>query len=137
MSSKNPRTRLRLLRVATCGAALLVGIALQLDWDHRALAAGPNAIVTVPNAAGGDGCTETDFGRNDDNSSIQTRLPFEVNFFGRTFSSLFVNNNGNVTFDFPLSTFTPFALSTTGVSIIAPFFGDVDTRGAGSGVVTH
>ena len=48
---------------------------------------------------------------------------------------LFVNNNGNVTFGAPLSAFTPFGLVDTQQAIIAPFFADVDTRGAGSGIV--
>src|SRR5262249_16153391 len=55
-------------------------------------------------------------------------LGFAVNFFGAPFTGLFVNNNGNVTFDAPLGSFTPFNLNTAGRSIIAPFFGDVDTR---------
>lgn len=72
--------------------------------------------------------------RNDDGSTGRVPLGFDVNFFGTTFDSLFVNNNGNVTFDFPLSTFTPFELASTGRAIIAPFFADVDTRRAGDPV---
>ena len=41
---------------------------------------------------------------------------------------MFLNNNGNVTFDAALPTFTPFDLSTGNRVIIAPFFADVDTR---------
>ena len=40
-----------------------------------------------------------------------------------------------MTFGAPLSAFTPFGLVGTQQAIIAPFFADVDTRGAGSGVV--
>ncbi|MBO1268114.1 nidogen-like domain-containing protein [Arthrobacter cavernae] len=69
---------------------------------------------------------------NDDSSSASVQLPFGVNFYGSSFESLWVNNNGNVTFDGPLSTYTPFGLAGTSSKIIAPFFGDVDTRGAGS-----
>ncbi len=65
---------------------------------------------------------------NDDGSAGPVGLGFSVNFFGTDYSSLFVNNNGNVTFDAPLSTFTPFDLTTTERAIIAPFFADVDTR---------
>jgi hypothetical protein len=61
---------------------------------------------------------------------------FTMNFFGVNFSSLYINTNGNVTLDSPLSTFTPFGLTATNRQIIAPFFSDVDTRNAGSGVVT-
>ena len=48
---------------------------------------------------------------------------------------MFVNNNGNVSFDSAISEFTPFGLTTTtSQPIIAPFFADVDTRSAGSPV---
>jgi hypothetical protein len=77
---------------------------------------------------------------NDDGSSEAVPMRFDANFFGTTYGSLFVNNNGNVTFDEPLREFTPFDLTATNRAIIAPFFGDVDTRvGAvtryGSGLV--
>jgi hypothetical protein len=53
-----------------------------------------------------------------------------LNFQGAQYNQLFVNNNGNVTFNQPLSTYTPFNLLTQHVPIIAPYFADVDTRGA-------
>ncbi|KKO46339.1 autotransporter [Arsukibacterium ikkense] len=71
---------------------------------------------------------------NDDGSTGAVNIGFNVNFFGLTFSQLFVNNNGNVTFDSALSTYTPFDLTSTGQQIIAPFFADVDTRNAGDPV---
>jgi hypothetical protein len=71
---------------------------------------------------------------NDDGSTGLIPLGFSADFFGLTFSGMYVNNNGNITFDSQLGTFTPFNLSTTGQQIIAPFFGDVDTRSAGSPV---
>jgi hypothetical protein len=75
--------------------------------------------------------------RNDDGSSSMVRLPFTVNFFGRIRDSVFVNNNGNITFDAPLRTFTPFGLERTQREIIAAFFADVDTRPGGSSLVTY
>lgn len=71
---------------------------------------------------------------NDDLSTGPISIGFDINFFGLTFNELFVNNNGNVTFDSALSTFTPFDLTSTGQQIIAPFFADVDTSDAGSPV---
>lgn len=66
---------------------------------------------------------------NDDGSSDRVSLPFEINFYGNLYDSLFVNNNGNVTFDRALSEYVPFALtSDIRTSIIAAFFADVDTR---------
>jgi hypothetical protein len=69
--------------------------------------------------------------RNDDSFVGPVNLGFTVNYFGVVDSTAFVNNNGNITFDAGLSTFTPFNLNTTAQQIIAPFFADVDTRAAG------
>jgi hypothetical protein len=77
-------------------------------------------------------CQANEVAPNDDASSPQVNLPFTVNFFGQRFSSLWVNNNGNVTFDGPLSTFTPEPLATISSPIVAAWFADVDTRGTGS-----
>lgn len=74
---------------------------------------------------------------NDDGSTGSVALGFGFNFYGSSYSNAFVNNNGNITFDSALSTFTPFPLLTTNRVIIAPFFADVDTRGAGSGLVSY
>lgn len=74
---------------------------------------------------------------NDDGSTGLVNIGFTANFFGTNYSQLYVNNNGNVTFTNPLNDFTPFDLNSTNMPIIAPFFGDVDTRGAGSGLVTY
>lgn len=81
------------------------------------------------------GCQGNRLPRNDDRSTGAVALPFPVNFFGTTYTHLYVNNNGNVTFERPLSTFTPFHLDADTPPIIAPFLADVDTRGFGSGVV--
>lgn len=83
------------------------------------------------------GCSANVLPANDDGSTGRVDLPFSINFFGTSESSLFVNNNGNVTFDAPLSTYTPFNISSGSPPIIAPFFADVDTRGSGSGLVTY
>lgn len=74
---------------------------------------------------------------NDDGSTAAVTLGFSPDFYGTTYSRLYVNNNGNVTFDAPLDDYTPFTLNNTTRVIIAAFFADVDTRGTGSGVVTY
>lgn len=77
--------------------------------------------------------------RNDDLSTGFVSFGFagDLNFFGQSYNGGFVNNNGNLTFDAPLSTFTPFNIITTGRPMLAPFFADVDTRNAGSAEVTY
>lgn len=74
---------------------------------------------------------------NDDGSVGPVNIGFSLNFFGSNYSQLWVNNNGNVTFTGPLSTYTPFSLLSTSTPIIAAFFGDVDTRATGSNPVTY
>ena len=74
---------------------------------YRQQGVGPGAV------AYSDGCAERAIERNDDGSYGPNPLPFPVGFFGTTYASVFVNNNGNVTFDGPLSTYTPFPLHDT------------------------
>ena len=64
-------------------------------------ALGPNAMRAGFNA--------TAFPANDDGSTT-VALPFAVNFFGTSYGQLFLNNNGNVTFNQRLGTYTPFPL---------------------------
>jgi hypothetical protein len=75
------------------------------------------------------GFDSTPFPGNDDGSTAAVNIGFGINYFGNTYNSLFVNNNGNVTFDHGEFTYTPFGLTgPLGQAIIAPFFADVDTR---------
>ncbi|HET6910863.1 MAG TPA: nidogen-like domain-containing protein [Mycobacteriales bacterium] len=120
-------SRTRLTALATVG--LLVG---SVTTGLLPLAAADSGAI-VDSA----GCSANTLPANDDDSTGLVDIGFPVNFFGNTYTQLYVNNNGNVTFDQALSTFTPFPLLNTSSVIIAPFFGDVDTRGATSGVVTY
>jgi len=75
-------------------------------------------------------------GRNDDGFAGPIALGYTLeNFFGADYGSIFINTNGNVTFDGGLAAFTPTGPQGASQPVIAPFFADVDTRGAGSGVV--
>ena len=74
---------------------------------------------------------------NDDLSTGLTNIGFTVNINGTSFTQLFVNNNGNVSFTNSLSTFTPSGITGSSFPIIAPFWADVDTRGAGSGLTKY
>jgi hypothetical protein len=76
-------------------------------------------------------------GANDDGSTGSVSIGFMINLFGNNYNNLYVNNNGNVTFDFAMSTFTPFPLLSTSTRLLAPFFGDVDTRPGGSANVMY
>jgi hypothetical protein len=89
------------------------------------------------------GFDSTSYGANDDGSYPCTgsgggvpagctpspvNLPFSADFFGTTYSSVYINTNGNLTFGAPLSAYTPYPLNQNAVPIIAPFFADIDTR---------
>lgn len=82
-------------------------------------------------------CQADEVAPNDDGSGPEVMLPFTIDFHGRQFSSLWVNNNGNVTFAGPLSAFTPVPFDALGVPMVAAWFADVDTRGAGSQPVRY
>lgn len=72
---------------------------------------------------------------NDDGSSNELSMPFDINFYGQSFDRFYVNNNGNITFGATLSEFTPFTFANISSPIIAPYWADVDTRCDGCGNV--
>ncbi len=83
---------------------------------------------------GGDaGFGENILDRNDDESTdfidLSTVFPNGLNFFGQVYNGLYVNNNGSVTFNEALSTFTPETISDGTIPGIFPFWADVDTDG--------
>ena len=87
----------------------------------------PAAIRNLP------GFLTNSLAANDDGSTGAVNLGFNVNFFGVHTSTVFANNNGNITFNSANGTFTPFELTgPLGQPIIAPFFADVDTLGTSS-----
>jgi nidogen-like/dockerin type I repeat protein len=77
----------------------------------------------------GQAVGDTRLPANDDGSSSPINLLVHFPFFGVPQPTLFVNNNGNITFQSALSDFTPFAFPS-GNQIIAPYFADVDTTGS-------
>lgn len=95
-----------------------------------------NQVVNpLYNDMGGDfGFGEDHVNRNDDGYSqaIDLTAVFGeqgVNLFGNYYTHVYVNTNGNITFDHGLSNFTPREIGADFYSpIIAPFWADVDTR---------
>jgi hypothetical protein len=120
-------------RLVWLAAALIAGLAtlaLLVGLGSQPAHANPGAVENLT------GCTTASNTRTDDGSSDLTPLGFTINYFGTTYSSIFVNNNGNVTFDAPLDTYTPESIVSAGKVIIAPFWADVDF-GESSGSVTY
>ena len=116
--------RTSFLLAATAASALLMAQAVQAS-----------PIVDT------SGYSLTTLSANDDGYAGPVGLGFTANFFGVDQTQAYVNNNGNITFGAGQSTYTPYGLTTAlpgGITgIIAPFFADVDTRGAGSGLVSY
>jgi gliding motility-associated-like protein len=75
--------------------------------------------------------------RNDDWSTASISLPFNFCLYGTNYNSCFINNNGNVSFGSAYSTFTANSFPDPTYIMVAPFWGDVDTRNAQSGVVYY
>ena len=75
--------------------------------------------------------------RNDDWSTVNIPLPFTFCFYGQQVNSVYINNNGNVSIANPYSTFTANSFPDPSYTMIAPFWADVDTRGALSGIVYY
>ena len=84
--------------------AIAVALSFTVLTLSSAQALGPNAIRS--------GFDSNTLAANDDGSTAAVPIGFTINFFGADHSSLFVNNNGNVTFDAALETFTPFNLDS-------------------------
>ena len=66
--------------------------------------------------------------RNDDASSLPISLPFSFNFYGTSGMQVFINNNGNISFSQPYSQYNAQLFPLYSYAMIAPFWGDVDTR---------
>jgi uncharacterized repeat protein (TIGR01451 family) len=83
------------------------------------------------------GFDDVELPANDDGSTGVVALGFPINFYGTSFDQLYVNNNGNITFDAAQWEYTPYDLTSTQRKIIAPFFADIDTRAPGSARVRY
>lgn len=75
--------------------------------------------------------------RTDDQSTDSIIIPFSFNFFGTLYNKLYINNNGNISFDFPYSSFNSLSFPSNQVRMMAPFWTDVDTRDSLSGIVYY
>lgn len=109
-------------------------VALVAISSFLPLAQAQNAVLTFDGLANAGNLPSNDDGYS---GTIPLNIGGEsgINFFGQNFTSVFVNNNGNLTFSSGLGTFTPNGLATgVGQPIIAPFFADVYTFGT-SGIV--
>ncbi len=82
------------------------------------------------------GYTAPDY-RNDDASTAIKTIPFNFCLYGTSYNQLYINNNGNITFDVAYSTFSAVGFPSSSYVMVAPFWADVDTRDATSGLVYY
>jgi len=75
--------------------------------------------------------------RNDDASSAPIALPFNFCLYGSSYDSVYINNNGNVSFVNSYFSFTSDSFPSSNYIMVAPFWGDVDTRDSASGLVYY
>jgi len=106
--------------------------ALALSAPAPAVAEGPNAILKPT------GFDANVVPRGDDTSNYVVNLPFSMNWNGTSYTNIYINMNGNCTFGAAYSGYNPSTtLAGTNLSILAPFWADVDTRNTASGQVTY
>lgn len=75
-----------------------------------------------------DGDYQIALPQDDDNSSDLMILPFKFCFYGEEHDSIYINNNGNVSFETSYGTFSSTGFPFNGFKMVAPFWSDVDTR---------
>lgn len=131
------------------GDDVLYGLLQESSGDEDASVLTPTAQYYLNEADNAliDGLSEAQpgfgeqyLGRNDDGSTgaIDITSVFGaqgLNFFGQSHTRIYINNNGNITFNGSLSSYTPSQIGSGSAPIIAPFWADVDTR-AGAAATT-
>ena len=85
----------------------------------------------------GPSAGDSTLSRNDDGSSSAISFSSPIIFWGTSYSSAYVNNNGIITLGSPTSTFTPSSLSALTAPSVVPYWGDVDTRPSDGGYVYY
>ena len=104
------------------------------QYYTQAIGGGIGGVVVMTGGGNANGAGNLT-GRNDDGFSGPINLGFTLNFFGTNYNSFFINNNGNVSFGAGIESFIPTGLTGAAAPVISPYFADVDTRAAQSGVV--
>jgi len=103
-------------------AASLSGTAITTSVNNPSNATAPGCYF-APDAS------YTSMPGTDDGSVGPISIPFGFNFYGTTYTTCFINNNGNITFGSSTSSFSPAGFpSGTSYKMIAPFWADIDTR---------
>nr|XP_060640334.1 alpha-tectorin-like [Anolis sagrei ordinatus] len=104
-------------------------IALLLMWSSVAAATNDGSdkgdVMYPYGEAEGDQKTPID----DDGTSPEIHMSKPFEYFGKNYTSCYVNNNGVVSFDEPVPEYTPKGIPLTdGKAFVAPYWGDVNNE---------
>lgn len=75
--------------------------------------------------------------RSDDGSTAAKSIPFNFCLYGTNYTQFFINNNGNVTLNGAYGAYTSTGFPFQGQVMLAPFWADVNTNLAASGLVYY
>ncbi len=76
--------------------------------------------------------------RNDDGSTAAKAIPFTFCMYGTNYNQFFINTNGNITFGAGYGPYTSSSFPSGSIpAMVAPFWADVMTTNAGSGLVYY
>lgn len=68
---------------------------------------------------------------NDDGSTGLIPIPFNFCLYGSSYNAMYINNNGNITFDVAYGTYSAVGFPSASYVMVAPFWADIDTWGIG------
>ncbi|QBZ98730.1 nidogen-like domain-containing protein [Flavobacterium sangjuense] len=118
----NRATQISPIKNVTTGNSGQLNQAFNLSRSNSEITASPAVNCYIPP----DG-TYTNFPGNDDGSVGPIALPFTFSLYGVNYNSVYINNNGNLTFTGPSAVYDPAGFPFN-VPMVAPFWADVDTR---------
>jgi hypothetical protein len=120
---------------ALAGNAASLMFAFDASWS---------VVPFAANGPQGSGSSDgTGLERNDDDFAQagfgMPAVPFTFSLYGTPYTGadIFLNNNGNLSFGAGFSSFIPSGFPVAGFPMVAPFWGDVDTRNPDSGAAYY
>src|SRR5688572_23786694 len=115
-----------IVRKLVVSVALVGGLAACVTAQAGAVRAGFDSF-TIPASP-----SDPDGGLGDNGSVGPVSIGFPISFYCNTYSNVYVNVNGSITFDSFAGAGTWYEMYQLELPIIAPFYADADARPAGT-----